>query len=91
MWLLRLLTDNLWDVVWASTDGEGPQLDVALDSGVLELSADETLGIEHCVGGVHGHLQAQKDSKAEAGEDSSSQGRAKPRAHTKDLVVRSNS
>ena len=38
-------------------DLEGPQLDVALDSGVLVLAANQALGIEHSVDGVHGHLQ----------------------------------
>lgn len=45
---VSLLTDNLGDVMGTSTHGEGPQLDVALDGGVLELAADQALGIEHC-------------------------------------------
>mmetsp|Transcript_28898 Transcript_28898/g.63711 ORF Transcript_28898/g.63711 Transcript_28898/m.63711 type:complete len:138 (-) Transcript_28898:56-469(-) len=37
-------------------DLERPQLDVTLDNGVLELATNQTLGIEHCVDGVHGNL-----------------------------------
>lgn len=44
----QTLTDNLGDVVGTSAHGEGPQLDVRLHSGVLELTANQTLGIEHC-------------------------------------------
>ena len=38
-------------------DCERPVLDVCLDAGVLELASDQPLGVEHCVYGVHGHLQ----------------------------------
>ena len=31
-------------------------LHVGLDGGVVEPSPDHTLGVEHCVVGVHGHL-----------------------------------
>lgn len=40
----------------ARLDLEGPHLDVVLDGGVAELAANEALGIEDGVGGVHGHL-----------------------------------
>ena len=37
-------------------DLEGEVLHVGLDLGVLELAADEALGVENCVDGVHGDL-----------------------------------
>jgi len=37
-------------------DGERPVLHVLLDGCVVEASADETLGVEDGVLGVHGHL-----------------------------------
>jgi len=37
-------------------DIERPVLHVSLDDGVLEASANQSLGVEHCVVGVHGHL-----------------------------------
>ena len=43
-------------VALAWLDGEGPVLDVSLYAGVLELAADEALGVKDCVDWVHGHL-----------------------------------
>mmetsp|Transcript_18137 Transcript_18137/g.45694 ORF Transcript_18137/g.45694 Transcript_18137/m.45694 type:complete len:202 (+) Transcript_18137:1999-2604(+) len=54
--LALVLHDNLGDVMGAGAHGEGPQLDVRLHGGVLELAANQTLGVENSVGGVHGGL-----------------------------------
>lgn len=40
----------------ASFDLEGPELDILLDDGIIELSTDKSLGIEDSVDGVSGDL-----------------------------------
>jgi len=42
--------------ILTSLDLEGPELDVLLDDGVIELSSDKSLGIEDSVDGVSGNL-----------------------------------
>eukprot|EP00955_Chlamydomonas_euryale_P109593 365942-Chlamydomonas_euryale.AAC.54 len=60
------LTNNLRDIMRASADLVGPQLDIRLHNSVLELAANESLGVKHgvcgddCinstqVGTTHGH------------------------------------
>ena len=44
------LTNDLGDVMGACADLEGPQLAVVLDDLVLELAANQALGIEDCMG-----------------------------------------
>ena len=56
---LRLLTLNHGLVCWARLDRERPVLNVCLDAGVRKLPANEPLGIEDSVGGVHGHLHTK--------------------------------
>lgn len=48
--------DNLWFVVSSCLHCEGPVLHVLLNDGVVELSADQSLGIEDGIVGIFGHL-----------------------------------
>ena len=50
------LTLNHGLLAGAGDNGKRPVLDIALDSGVAELAADEALGVEDGVDGVHGDL-----------------------------------
>lgn len=51
-----ILNNNDGFAIGALLDLEGPQFHIFLHDGVVELSADQTLGVEHCVHGVSGHL-----------------------------------
>jgi len=48
--------DDMGLVSFLGDDFEGPVFHVTLDCLVAELSSDQTLGVENCVGGVHGDL-----------------------------------
>jgi len=50
------LDDNEWFSFVAGLDLEWPEFDILLDSGVSELSTDETFDIEHGVLGVSSGL-----------------------------------
>ncbi|KAI3485069.1 hypothetical protein L1887_51742 [Cichorium endivia] len=54
--LLALVLDADLGLTTDAGDLEGPVLHVGLDLGVVELAADETLGVEDGVVGVHGDL-----------------------------------
>jgi hypothetical protein len=54
--LTHVLNLNVGLVAVLLDDLEGPVLGVVLDHGVGELAADQTLGVEDGVGGVHGDL-----------------------------------
>lgn len=76
--LLLALELNLDDRLAGLLDnGEGEVLHVGLDLSILELAANKTLGIEDCVGGVHGDLVlcGVSDETLSVGEGNEGRGR----------------
>lgn len=48
----------------SGADLERPKLNITLDSLVLELAANQALGIKHGVDGVHGNLNREQQCHA---------------------------
>ena len=76
--LLGLVHDLDVGLAVLRDDGEGPVLHVGLDLSVVELAADEPLGVEDRVGGVHGLQTREREGQA-CGERLESRRRGKVR------------